>query len=68
MGPRLPFAWVSGLLGPIPYDEAQTGYTAVDGDAGRSGSKVNIYRLKANFTDGTSLVSAPIVLFHQGKS
>jgi hypothetical protein len=64
---NLPPQFASHVIGPIPYDPAQTLYSAVDGDAGRTGSKINVYILRANFFNGATALSEPIVVFHKDK-
>jgi hypothetical protein len=55
------------VLGPFPYDPGQTLYEAIDPNAGRTGSKANVYILVMNFADGSSLPVGTIVVFHKGK-
>jgi hypothetical protein len=64
---NLPPQFEENIIGPIPYDPAQILYSAVDDNAGRTGSKINVYILRVNFTNGNSLTSQPIVVFHKDK-
>lgn len=58
----IPGRLAGGTLGPLAYVPGQEFYGAVDRNAGRTGSKINLYTLRAVFANGTPATSDPIVV------
>jgi hypothetical protein len=57
----------SGASYEVPFDGSSS-YSVTDTEAGRGGSKVNVYTITVILTDGTEIAVDTIVFAHKGKT